>query len=131
MIYVRNKLWDTSANVVPYAALHGRIPDMSNLRTFGCPAYVHIDLSQRAKFSAKAWQCIFVGYAFDSPAWLVYNPITKKVIRSRSVVFDEAWRHDLPSHVTTGEPPPHMPPVFSPPNASGETLQSHPLTDYA
>ena len=34
---------------------------------------------------------MFVGYAFDSPAWLVYNPVTRRVIRSLNVVFDEDW----------------------------------------
>jgi hypothetical protein len=129
MIYVRNRSWASGANVIPYTALHGCNPDLSNLRTFGCPAYVHIDSSQRAKFDAKAWQGIFVGYAFDSPAWLVYNPVTNKVIRSRSVVFDETWLHQPTSPTTTGEPPTTPLPALSPPNASGETLQSHPLTD--
>jgi hypothetical protein len=33
---------------------------------------------------------IFVGYAPDSPVWLVYNPRTRRVERSRSAVFDES-----------------------------------------
>jgi hypothetical protein len=31
-----------------------------------------------------------VGYAFKSPAWLVYNLATRRVVSSRNVVFDEA-----------------------------------------
>ena len=38
----------------------------------------------------KAWKGIFVGYAFDSPAWLVYNSVTRRIIRSRNFVFNEA-----------------------------------------
>jgi hypothetical protein len=34
---------------------------------------------------------VFIGYVFGSPAWLVYNPVTRRVIRSRNVVFDEEW----------------------------------------
>ena len=68
----------------------GERPDiLSNLRVFGCPAYVHIDASLRKKFRDKAWKGIFVGYAFDSPAWMIYNPVTRHVIRSRNVVFDD------------------------------------------
>jgi hypothetical protein len=103
---------------------------MSKLRTFSCSAYVHIDSSLRAKFSVKAWQGIFVGYAFDSPAWLVYHTVANKVIRSRNVVFDETWLQFLPSSMTTGEPPPSTVLALNPPNVSGETLRSHPLTDY-
>jgi hypothetical protein len=91
MIYVRNRSWSKGADVIPFTSLTGRDPDLSNLRVFGCPAFVHIDSSQRLKFSSKAWRGIFVGYAVDSPAWLVYNPVTHRVIRSRSVTFDESF----------------------------------------
>jgi len=57
---------------------------------FGCPAYVHIDKSQRHKLDDRAWKGVFVGYAPESPAWLVYNPSTRRVVSSRNVVFDEA-----------------------------------------
>jgi hypothetical protein len=107
MVYLRNRTWSKGASVIPFTALIGRDPDLSNIRVFGCPAYVNIDSSQRPKFSPQAWQGIFVGYAFDSSAWLVYNPSTKRVIRSRSVTFNETWN---PSSFSSGEslssPPP-------------------------
>jgi len=40
---------------------------------------------------------IFARYAFDSLAWLVYNPATRHVIRSTNAVFDETWRDSLTS----------------------------------
>jgi hypothetical protein len=58
------------------------------MRVFGCPAYVHVDKSQRRKLDDRAWTGIFVGYASESPAWLVYNPATRRVVSSRNVVFD-------------------------------------------
>jgi hypothetical protein len=67
------------------------------LRVFGCPAYAHIDASLRKKFGDNAWKGIFIGYVFDSPAWLIYKPVTRRVIRSRNVVFDETWRDTIPS----------------------------------
>ena len=78
------------------------MPNISNLRVFGCPAYAHIDQSLRSKFGDKSFKCIFVGYAFDSPAWLVFNPSTNRVTRSRNVTFDEAW-------IPNVESPPHTP----------------------
>jgi hypothetical protein len=60
------------------------------MRVFGCPAYVHVDKSQRRKLDDHAWKGVFVGYASKSPAWLVYNLATRRVVSSRNVVFDEA-----------------------------------------
>jgi hypothetical protein len=59
------------------------------MRVFGCPAYVHVDKSQRRKLD-RAWKGVFVGYAPESSAWLVYNPTTRRVVSSRNVVFDES-----------------------------------------
>jgi hypothetical protein len=67
------------------------------LRVFGCPTYVRLDASLRAKFENKAWKGTFEGYAFDSPFLLVYNPDTSYVIRGMNVVFDEIWRDNIPS----------------------------------
>jgi hypothetical protein len=52
---------------------------------------VHIDVSLRKKFGERAWKGVFIDYDFDSHAWLVYNPVTRRFIRSRNVVFDEEW----------------------------------------
>ena len=41
--------------------------------------------------SDKAWEGMYVGHSPDSPAYLIYNPITNRVIASRSVQFNEAW----------------------------------------
>jgi hypothetical protein len=73
-----------------------KLPDLSNLRTFGCPTYAHIDQSRRNKFDDKFFKGIFIGYAFESPAWLTYNPVTQRVTRTRSVVFDEEWKSTTP-----------------------------------
>jgi hypothetical protein len=56
---------------------------------FGCPAFVHVDKSQRRKLDDRVWKRVFVGYAFESPAWLVYTPATRLVVSACTVVFDE------------------------------------------
>ena len=93
--YVRNRVWHSGAGCIPFQKVTGQAPDLSGLRVFGCPAYVHVDPSRRKKLEPKAWEGIFVGYACDSPAYLIYNPATKNVIRSQNVKFNELW---LPSH---------------------------------
>ena len=88
-VYIRNRVWSSGAGDIPYRLVTGRNPDLSCLRVFGCPAYVHVDRSQRRKLEPRAWKGVFVGYAPDSPAWLVYNPATRRMIRSRNVRFNE------------------------------------------
>jgi hypothetical protein len=63
--------------------------DLSYVRIFGCSAYTHVDSAMRKKLDDKAWKGIYVGCSPDSPAWLVFNPSTGRIIASRSVVFDE------------------------------------------
>ena len=89
VVHIRNRVWSSGAGDIPYRVVTGQQPDLSHLRVFGCPAFVHIDKSRRRKLSARAWKGVFVGYAPDSPVWLVYNPTTRRVVRSRNVVFDE------------------------------------------
>jgi hypothetical protein len=57
---------------------------------FGCPAYVHVDTSQRRRIDDRAWKGVFVGYATESPAWLVFNPATRRLVSTRNAVFDKA-----------------------------------------
>ena len=88
-VYVRNRVWSSGSQCIPMEAVTGTRPSLDNLRVFGSPAYVNIDNSLRRKLSDSAWEGIFVGYAPDSPAWLIYNPKTRNVVRSRSVTFNE------------------------------------------
>ena len=47
----------------------------------------------KRKLDDKSQKCIFVGYSEESKAYRFYNPITKKYVISRDVVFkeEEAW----------------------------------------
>ncbi len=51
--------------------------------------FFHTDKSKQRKLGKKSSEGIFVGYAFDSPAWLVYNPSTRSITRTNSDVFNE------------------------------------------
>ena len=103
-VHIRNRIWSQGSRTIPYLAVTGHNPDLSNLRIFGCPAFVHIDQNLRKKFDKTAWQGIMVGYCSDSPAYLIYNTRTRHVLRSRSVTFDEEWltrRDCLPTNLAT------------------------------
>ena len=41
----------------------------------------------RSKLDPKAKQCIFLGYGHEEFGYRLYDPIDKKVVRSRDVVF--------------------------------------------
>ncbi|GKV36358.1 hypothetical protein SLEP1_g44499 [Rubroshorea leprosula] len=80
-------------NMTPYEAWWKRKPNVSSLRVFGCISYAMIASNDRTKMDQKSEKCIFVGYSCESKGYRLYNPITKKLIIRRDVVFDEnsAW----------------------------------------
>jgi len=53
MVYLRNRSCSKGASKLPYTSLIGHDPDLSNLRVFGCLAYVIIASSQSSKFPPK------------------------------------------------------------------------------
>ena len=85
-------------NLSPSYALDGDIPEKvwtgkdisyNHLRVFGCRAFVHIPKDERAKLDANSKQCIFLGYAHDEYGYRLWDPVDRKVIRSRDVFFLE------------------------------------------
>ncbi|KAJ0680967.1 putative RNA-directed DNA polymerase [Helianthus annuus] len=67
----------------------GRKPSVGHLKVFGCVAYAHVPKQNRGKLDDKVEKAIFIGYSESSKAYKLYNPITRKTIISRDVVFDE------------------------------------------
>ncbi|KAH0685640.1 hypothetical protein KY284_016193 [Solanum tuberosum] len=52
-------------------------------------AFVHVPKDERSKLDIKTRQCIFVGYGQDEFGYHFYDPLEKKLVRSRDVVFFE------------------------------------------
>ncbi|RVW14266.1 Retrovirus-related Pol polyprotein from transposon TNT 1-94 [Vitis vinifera] len=85
-------------NLSPSVPLNGDVPEKvwtgkevsyDHLRVFGCRAFVHIPKDERSKLDPKAKQCIFIGYGHEEFGYRLYDPVDKKVVRSRDVVFLE------------------------------------------
>jgi hypothetical protein len=85
-------------NLSPSVPLDGDIPqrvwtgkDVSfeHLRVFGCKAFVHIPKDKRSKLDRKVKQCIFMGYGHEEFGYRLWDPVNKKIIRIRDVVFFE------------------------------------------
>jgi hypothetical protein len=97
--------WAEAANTAVYIinrspsmALDGDIPETlwsgkklyyEHLRIFGCEAYVKIPNMKRNKLDVKSRRCVFVGYGADDLGYRIWDPIEKKTIRSRDVIFHE------------------------------------------
>ena len=74
-------------NMTPLEAWRRKKLSVSHLRIFGCTTYALVDLW--TKLDDKSIKCVFIGYATQSKAYRLYNPLTGKIIVSTNVVFDE------------------------------------------
>ncbi|GMF52294.1 unnamed protein product [Phytophthora fragariaefolia] len=70
-------------------SLGGKL-DIRNLRVFGARGFGYIDKTKRKKLDAKAYECIFLGYADAAKAYRVWNVDGGNLVTSRSVRFDES-----------------------------------------
>jgi len=71
--------------ITSYEAWHGKKPDLTNLHTFGCAAYHHIEGARR-KLDDKSLKCQFLGYEGVNQ-FRLWNG--KKVLISSHVQWDE------------------------------------------
>ncbi|UYV82085.1 K02A2.6-like [Cordylochernes scorpioides] len=70
--------------------LFRRKPSILHLKTFGCNAYVHIPKDNRKKLDKKSICTFFVGYTEANKNYRMWDPIARKIVISRDVIFTEA-----------------------------------------
>ena len=84
---------------VPEAVWSGKKPSYKHLRVFGCEAFYHIPKEFRDKLMPKSKKCIFLGYGESSEmGYRLWNPETRKIVRSNDVYFNEEKMHKKPIH---------------------------------
>ena len=66
-----------------------KLIDLTNLRIFGCPTYVHISSEVRLKLDSKYIRYTFIGYNKGVKGYKLWDRVMKKVVISRDIVFDE------------------------------------------
>ncbi|KAL5768311.1 hypothetical protein ACOSQ2_015094 [Xanthoceras sorbifolium] len=73
----------------PEEVWSGKPADYSNLRIFGCPAYMHVS---EGKLEPRAKKCIFLDYASGVKGYRLWclDPKSPKFVISRDVTFDES-----------------------------------------
>jgi hypothetical protein len=69
--------------VTPYEAWHGRKPNVSYLKTFGCIGHVKKVKPGQAKLDDRSVKAVFLGYESGTKAYRLYDPVRGKVLVSR------------------------------------------------
>ena len=67
----------------------GKKPEVSHLKTFGFPIYVHILKEKRTKLDPSGKKGIFVGYGEVSKSYRIYISGFHHIEISRDVTFEE------------------------------------------
>jgi hypothetical protein len=70
----------------------GRKLDVFHLRVFGCKTFAHIPDENRSKLESKSMPCVFLGYCEGTKAYRLMCVETKRIIKSRDVVFLEGTK---------------------------------------
>ena len=76
-------------NMTPEEAWSGRKPTVDYFKIFGWITYAHIPDEKRKKLDHKEEKFVFFGVSEVSKAYKLFNPLSKKIVTSRDVVFDE------------------------------------------
>ena len=89
-MYVQNRTpHRVLENKTPEEVFSGKKPEVSHLRIFSCPVYIHIPKEKRTKLDPSGKKGIFVGFSESSKAYRIYFLGYKKIDISRDVTFDE------------------------------------------
>ena len=89
--YLRNRVVTSAIKEgkTPYEKWYERKPDVSHLRVFGCVAYAHVPDCSRQKLDKKADKLRFIGYCTGSKGYRLIDEKTRKLVKSRDVIFNE------------------------------------------
>jgi len=83
-------------NLLPVVPLHGAILEKiyskqkvsyNHLKVFSYRAFVHTPKDERAKLDSKTRECIYLRSPRDEFGYRLWDPISRRIIRSRDVVF--------------------------------------------
>ena len=132
VVYVQNRISQSALGFkTPKEMFIGKKPEVSHLKIFGCPVYVHIPKEKRTKLDPFRKKGIFVGYREVSKAFRIYIPGFHHMEINRYVTFDEEAalkRSRKCQHEEVYEedaPPINVEATFLP---EYETLEDHDMT---
>jgi hypothetical protein len=89
-VYVQNRLLHSALGLKkPEEMFTGKKPEVSHLKIFECPVFIHIPKEKRNKLNPLRKKGIFVGYCEVSKAFIIYISGQHHIEVSRDVTFDE------------------------------------------
>jgi len=89
-IYVQNKLSHSALGFKNIEEMFTKKKlEVSHLKIFGCPVFVHIPKEKRTKLDPSGKKGIFVGYCEVSKEFKIYIPGYHHIDINRDVTFDE------------------------------------------
>jgi hypothetical protein len=101
-VYVQNKSpHKILGNKIPEEVFTGKKPEVSHLRIFGCPVFIHVPKEKRTKLEPSGKKGTFVGYSETSKAYRIYIPGQRQIEINQDITFDEdeAFRRSRESHM--------------------------------
>ncbi|GKF63055.1 retrotransposon protein, putative, ty1-copia subclass [Tanacetum coccineum] len=97
VVRILNMVPTKKVDKTPYEIWHGKVPNLSYLKVWGCEAYVKRDLAD--KLQHRSVKCIFVGYPKKTMGYYFYFPPENKVIVAR---YGDFLERDLISQEFSG-----------------------------
>ena len=91
--HLQNRLPTVGKTKTPYQEWNNTKSDLSYMRKFGCPAYVHTPKENRQKLDNKSRKLIFVGFEEGTKGYRLLDTSNNKVYISRDVIFMEGDPH--------------------------------------
>ena len=73
----------------PHEVWSGKKPSITHLKIFGCDSFMHVPNEKMSKLDNKVEKCIFVGCKDGIKGYKLWNPVTRKIVYNRDVVFRE------------------------------------------
>ena len=74
-------------DTTPFAAMHGRKPDLGHIKIFGSKCYSMDQKAYRKKGCEKSIECRLVGWSEKSNSYRLIPASTWKLIESRDVII--------------------------------------------
>ena len=75
--------------MTPEEVFTGIKPEVSHLRIFGCPVYIHVPTKKRTKLEPSDKKGTLMGYSESSKAYRIYIPGSRQIEVSKDVTFEE------------------------------------------
>ena len=87
-VYILNRVVGRSVGgKTPYEVWRGVKPNVSHIREFGSSVYVNIP--KEGKCEPKPLKCVHVGFCEAQKAFRAWDPVDRKIIVTRDVIFQE------------------------------------------